>query len=311
VARYRLAVLGAALLFSTGGAAIKACSLSGWQVGSFRSAVAAVVLALAIPAARRGWTWRTALVGVGYAATMILFVLGNKLTTAANTIFLQSTAPIYILALSPWLLQERISRRDLVQMAAILVGLVLFFIDIEPATKSAPNPMLGNILSMVAGMTWAATLMGLRWLERASDSKGAGLGAVVVGNIFAALFAAPLALPVGSSTTLDWLMIAYLGAIQIGLAYVLLTYAFKHVPAFEASLLILIEPTFNPVWAWVFQGEVPAKLAMAGGGVILCASIVKAWFDKRDRKAAPVEGDRSQAPDNASAKAGVTPEAQS
>ncbi|MGH7532812.1 MAG: EamA family transporter, partial [Gemmatimonadales bacterium] len=106
--RARLEIAGAALLFSTGGAVIKATSFSGWQLAGLRSLVAAVVVLLLLPAARRGWTWRTLLVAVAYAACLILSVTANKLTTAANTIFLQSTGPIYILLLAPWLLKERI-----------------------------------------------------------------------------------------------------------------------------------------------------------------------------------------------------------
>src|SRR3990172_9137079 len=99
----QLQLLAAAVLFSTGGAAIKACTLSSWQIASFRSVIAAVALFLLLPDARRRWTWRAVAVGAAYAATLMLFVLGNKLTTAANTIFLQSTAPLYILLLGPWL----------------------------------------------------------------------------------------------------------------------------------------------------------------------------------------------------------------
>ena len=104
----RLFLFAAALLFSTGGAAIKACSLSSWQVAGFRSGIAAVVLYILLPGARPsakpGWTWRTWLIGLAYAATMILFVLANKLTTSANAIFLQSTAPFYLLLLGPLVL---------------------------------------------------------------------------------------------------------------------------------------------------------------------------------------------------------------
>ncbi|HLS47395.1 MAG TPA: hypothetical protein VK012_02685, partial [Gemmatimonadales bacterium] len=99
----RLRLVLAALLFSTGGAAIKATTLTAWQVAGFRSGVAALVLFLLLPESRRGWSWRTLLVGISYAATLLLFVLANKLTTSANTIFLQSTAPLYILILSPLL----------------------------------------------------------------------------------------------------------------------------------------------------------------------------------------------------------------
>jgi drug/metabolite transporter (DMT)-like permease len=126
----RLAILAAAALFSTGGAAIKATSLNGWQVASFRSAVAGLALALFLPGARARWSRGVLTVGVSYAATMILFVLGNKLTTAANTIFLQSTAPLYLLLLGPWLLKEPIRRRDLALLVAMATG----------AACSGPSP---------------------------------------------------------------------------------------------------------------------------------------------------------------------------
>jgi len=297
---YRLSILGAALLFSTGGAAIKACGLSGWQIASFRSGLAALVLLSLVPAARRGWSRKTWLVGLGYAATMILFVLGNKLTTAANTIFLQSTAPLYILVLSPWLLGERARRSDLFMMLAIAGGLALFFVDLQPVA-SAPDPLTGNLLGATAGISWALTLIGLRWLSRdeatneATDAEvrrtqGAGLSAVAVGNLLACGIALPGALSTPSELTdshaIDWAMIGYLGVVQIGLAYVLLTRGFRKVPAFEASLLILIEPTLNPLWAWLFQSEVPSGWALLGGATILTASTFKTWLNQRERSVA-------------------------
>ena len=85
----RLLVFAAALLFSTGGAAIKACSLPSWQIAGFRSGIAAITLFLFFPRVLQRWTWRTALTGAAYAATLVLFVIANKLTTSANAIFLQ------------------------------------------------------------------------------------------------------------------------------------------------------------------------------------------------------------------------------
>jgi pterin-4a-carbinolamine dehydratase len=116
---HRFQVLAAALLFSTGGAAIKATALSAWQVACFRSGLAALALLIAMPAWRRFWSPRAMLVGLAYAATMIGYVTGNKLTTAANTIFLQSTAPIYLLLLGPLLLREKVRRSDLLFTAAL------------------------------------------------------------------------------------------------------------------------------------------------------------------------------------------------
>ena len=296
--RHRLSILAAAICFSTGGAAIKGCGLTGWQVAGFRSGIAALALMAFIPAARKRWSWRTSLVALAYAATMILFVLANKLTTAANTIFLQSTAPLYILILAPLVLKERIVRSDLGLMAAIAAGMTLFFVDIGPGVASAPQPFVGNVLAALAGVSWALLLLGLRWLQRAEDAAaGSGLVAVVAGNLLAFVVALPFALPIESGGPSDFAVLAYLGIVQIGLAYVLLSYGFKHVPAFEASLLILLEPTLNPVWAWLFQGEVPGGWALGGGAMILGATVTKTWLDQQSarkrRRALPLNLDRS------------------
>ena len=278
VARLRLAA--AALLFSTGGAAIKAAHFDAWQIAGFRSGVAALTLLLCLPAARRGWTWRAAVVGVAYAATLVLFVLANRLTTAANTIFLQSTGPLYLMLLGPWLLHEPIRRRDLVMMAAVGVGLVLFFVGAERPAVTAPDPARGNLLAMSSGVCWALTLAGLRWMGRRSPDGG-GLAAVVIGNIIAFVGCLPLALPLGPHPVADWGTILYLGVVQIGLAYVLVTSALKELPVFEASLILLLEPAFNPLLAWLVHGEMPGGWALVGGAVILLATTAKVWVDSR------------------------------
>jgi drug/metabolite transporter, DME family len=277
---WRLLVLVAAILFSTGGAAIKACSLTGWQVASFRSTVAALALLLFLPAARRGLTWRAALVGVAYASTLILFVRANKLTTAANTIFLQSAAPLYLLLLSPWLLRERITKRDLAFMVIFLVGLGLIAGAAVSTSATAPDPASGNRLALLSGVAWAFTLVGLRWLGKGSESSES-LGAVVLGNLLAALIAFWPALPMRGVSTTDLTILIYLGVVQIGLAYVLLTRAIQHVPVFEASLLVLLEPVLNPIWVWFVHGEKAGSPALVGGAIILAATGFKAWIDAR------------------------------
>lgn len=274
--RAELQIVAAAVLFSTGGAAIKAAHFSGWQVAGARSAIAALVLLALLPSARRGYTLRGALVALPYAITMILFVLGNKLTTSMNTIFLQGAAPFYVLALSPWLLKERIRRRDLGFMAVILVGLVLFFVQPEKAQQTATNPFLGNILALISGVSWALTIMGLRWLGK-DGLEGASLPSVVMGNVITALFCLPHALHFGGVRPVDGVIVAYLGAFQIGLAYVCLTRGLAGAPAFAASVLLLAEPVFNPIWSFFVHGERPGVWAIAGGVIILAATLAMAW----------------------------------
>ncbi len=275
----RLLLVATALLFSTGGAAIKACSLGAWQVAAFRSGVAAVALFAIVPAARRGLSWRVLPVAAAYAATVILFVNANKLTTSANAIFLQSTAPIYVLALAPLLLHERIRRSDLVFAAVVGAGLGLFFIARQGALRTAPDPARGDVVALVSGLAWALTVVGLRWLGK-TTANGA-IATVVLGNVIACLISLPAALPVVESRSTDWLLIAYLGVVQIGLAYFCLARAIGHVPAFEATTLLLLEPALNPVWAWLVHGERPAALALAGGATILSATVIHTWRESR------------------------------
>ncbi len=274
----RVQILLAALLFSTGGAAVKACAMSSWQVASFRSGVAAVAVLVLLPAARRGLSLRTLPVGLAYAATLVLYVTANKLTTAANTIFLQDTAPLYILLLGPLLLGERARSRDLLFMVAMAAGMVLFFVGVERASPTAPDPLRGNLVALAAGVCWALTLIGLRWLGREGTGGGAA-GAVAVGNLIAFGAVLPLALPVHATARADWATIAYLGVVQVALAYVFLTRGMRSVGALEASLLLLVEPVLNPVWAFLLHGERPGPWALLGGAVILAATTVKTWSD--------------------------------
>jgi drug/metabolite transporter (DMT)-like permease len=286
--RARLQLIGAAVLFSTGGAAIKAADFSGWQIASFRSGIAVLALLLLTPAVLNGWTLRpapgrlgrAAIVGIAYAGCLTLFVLANRLTTAANTIFLQSTAPLYLLILAPWLLKEPVRRRDLGFMLVVGLGLMLFFVGVEQPVVSAPDPLQGNLLALASGFFWALAVCGLRWLT-AGEGRGSPLAAVVLGNLFAFLLSLPFALPVGFHSIGDWSLILYLGIFQIALAYVLVTSAINHIPALEASVILLIEPVLNPIWAWVVQGEVPGAWALLGGAIILGATTAKSWAERR------------------------------
>jgi len=278
----RLQVFAAALLFSIGGAGIKACALTSWQVAGFRSGFAALLILLVLPDSRRGWTWRTTLVGAAYASTMILFVLANKLTTSANTIFLQSTAPLYVLLLGPWILKERNRRSDLLVMVMVGLGLALFFVGSEAPVRTAPAPLRGNILAVAAGLTWALTIMGMRWLGREErEGRGTAAPAVAAGNLLALLVSLPFALPVVAARPIDWGIVLGLGTVQIGLAYIFLTRALRLVPAFEAMILLLLEPALNPIWSWLIHRERPGALPILGGTLILAATGLKTWIDSR------------------------------
>ena len=276
-ARSRLLLIATALLFSTGGAAIKSAALTPWQVASFRSGVTACVLLVAVPGARRNWSWRLTPVAVAYGATLVLFVLATRFTTAANAIFLQSSAPLYVLLLAPWLLGESFRRRDVIYVAVIGAGMALLFAGSDHTLATATNPPRGNLLGAASGVSWALTVIGLRWLGRRPEGNSA-LAPVVAGNLLACIAALPMALPVAAVNLHDVVVILYLGIFQIGLAYLLMTRAIRHVPAFEATTVLLLEPVMNPVWTWLVHGERPSGGALAGGAVILTATLVNTWM---------------------------------
>ncbi|WP_438006896.1 DMT family transporter [Sorangium sp. So ce321] len=280
VVRARLLILTAALLWSTGGAAIKLSSLSAWQIVCGRSLVAALVLGLVMPSARRLPGKRTLATAAALAATLVLFVQATKLTTAANAIFLQSTSPLCVLLLSPWLLKEHPSRGEKLAVPVFLLGLGLFFVD-----QLSAGQLLGNVLALGSGLASALTILGLR---AARDESSVVL---VWGNLLAGVGTVPLAL--GSAAgpgALDIGLLVFLGAVQLGLPYAIFARGLRHTPAVEASLLGLVEPVLNPMWALLFVGERPGAWAMVGGALLLVAT---AWRTlQAARYGAPASIDR-------------------
>jgi len=269
----RLNIIIGALLFSTGGVAIKAVTLTGWQISSFRCLVAAITLLLVLPSARNNWTWRSFIVAIPYAATFTLYTFANKYTTAANAIFLQGTAPLYILLLGPVLLDEKIGCRDLAFLASMVVGLLLIFASNGETSLTATHPMLGNFLAACAGVTWALTIVGLRWLAvRSQHFDDRPVTAVIGGSFLAFFFCSFFAFPIETVTVMDGLIIVYLGVFQIALAYIFVTHGIRDVPALESSLLLLVEPLLSPVWAWVILGEGLEAMAILGGVLIILAT---------------------------------------
>ncbi len=281
----RSKVVCAAVLFSSGGAAIKFCGFGAWQLAAFRALFAMITILILLPEARRGWTWRTVVVGVVYAATTLLFVQANKQTTAASAIFLESTSPLFILLFAPLLLGEHATRRDLVQMTIMGAGLGLFFLGHDQPQATAPNPVLGNILASVCAVTWAFTVIGYRWLAVRGSSIAA---AAVSGNLIACLIALVMAQPLSAGRPVDWIVVVLLGTCQLGIPYLFLARAVPRVRALEVGLFLLIEPVLNPIWAWLVHGETPGRATLAAGALILGATAVRMLSDARPAPQTPV-----------------------
>ena len=282
----RWLLVAAALLFSTGGAAIKWTSLAGWQVAGGRSAVAVVALLLFLREARRWPGAMQWLVGAAQAGALVLFALANKSTTSANSIFLQSTAPIWIVLAAPFILGERARWRDLAFLLVMAAGLLVVFLGDEPAQATAPDPATGNLLACLSGVAWAGAVLGLRKLATSGDARGAtaanpAIGALVAGNLLAAALGLAMAEVPRSVSIPDVAVVLYLGVFQIGLAYLCVVRGLARVGALEASLLLLLEPVLNPVFAFMVHGERLSESTWIGGGVLLVAMVCKAMVDAR------------------------------
>ena len=195
------------------------------------------MLALVLPAGRRLPSRRGLLVTLAYASTVVTFIVATRLTTSANAIFLQSTAPLYVLLLSPWVLGERPTRGELLAVPVFLLGLSLFFLD-----QLDPGQRTGNAVAMISGVCFATCILGLRAV------KNEGTSVLVWGNVLAGGFTLLFCLDGPRPTALDLGLVAFLGVFQLAFAYACFQRGLRETPAVEASLLILIEPVLNPVW---------------------------------------------------------------
>lgn len=260
--RYRLYILAAAVLWSTAGAAIKLTSANAWQISGGRSLVAALALAAMVPASRVPPGARVLAIALANAATVILFVLATKLTTAANAIFLQETAPLWVLLLAPLLLRERPSRGELLSIPVYAAGLALFFVDDLTAGQTA-----GKLCALGSGLAFGITIVGLRHLREE------GPGALLWGSVIAAALTLPLWGTGPTPTASDLALLLFLGVFQLALAYVCFARGLTGVTAVEASLLMLLEPVLNPIWTWLAVRERPGPWALTGGAIVLAATV--------------------------------------
>ena len=275
-------VLFAVLLWSTGGLFIKMTTLDAFAVNAGRSLFAAITVAI--------FTYRkglkldefTLLTSFLYAGTLTCFVYANKRTTAANAIFLQYTAPIYILILTPFILKEKFRFRDLITVAFCLAGMSLFFLETPGAeNKLASNVFVGNLVALLSGIFFGLYFVFLRH-PRSLENKNPALS-VFYGNLLIVLFMIPLLAqnppqPDGK----DFLAILFLGVFQIGIAYVLFTNGVSRgVRSLDASIIGFVEPLLNPVWVFLFVGEKPSQWAIIGGAIIIATVVAYTIFNNR------------------------------
>ncbi|PYS98888.1 MAG: EamA family transporter [Acidobacteria bacterium] len=281
-----LFILAAALLWSTGGLFIKATPLGALELSFGRSLLAALTVALLTR--REGFRVNALTLAASalYAALLLLFVIANKLTTAANAIFLQYTAPVYVLVLEPLMFKERFRRQDLFVVAACVCGMSLFFVG-----QLRPQDVEGNLTALGSGVCFALFLLLLRHQRGGKVNRASS---VIYGNLLICVVTAPaFARTIGMLTTRDLAIVAYLGVVQIGLAYTLFTLGIaRGVRSLDAGVVGYIEPMLNPVWVFLFLGERPSRWALLGGCVIIAAVLAHTVALAR-RGAAKVVGSKA------------------
>src|SRR5262245_39634780 len=272
-------VLGAAILWSTGGLFIKATHLSAYSLSFGRSLLGAITIAIFTRREGFGLNRISAITSVLYAALIILFVLATKLTTAANAIFLQYTAPVYVLILEPIFYREKFRARDLITVAICVAGMSLFFVG-----KLRPEDVSGNLLALASGVCFALFFLLMRHAKAREVNRAA---AAIYGNLIAVVICAPafLAAMRRGITARDFACITYLGIVQIGFAYLLFTSAMaRGVRSLDAGIIGYIEPVLNPVWVFLFLGERPSGWAIGGGAIIITSVMMHTISEARRKR---------------------------
>ena len=259
-----------AVLWSTSGLLIKLISWQPLAILSGRSIVAAIVVAISL----RGIVFRPTRLQVAgalsFVAAQLLYIAAIKLTTAANAIFLQYTAPVWVLLFGYWFLGERPQRVDWFAMLAIFAGLFLFFGD-----DLSAGGLVGNVLAIASGIALAALMVFMR-----TQREGSPAQTFLLGHLIGAVVGLPWLLRETFSPS-NLAIILFLGIIQMGLASILYSIGIKYVPALEATLILTLEPILNPVWVFLAIGETPGPLALAGAALVLGAVVARAIVSAR------------------------------
>jgi drug/metabolite transporter (DMT)-like permease len=273
--------VAAALLWSTGGLFIKWTKLSGLELSFYRAFFATITVAIFTRKEGFGLNRLTAVASVLYAILLVLFVMATKQTTAANAIFLQYTAPVYLLILEPLIYKEKFRGRDLITVVLCLGGMTLFFVG-----QLRPQDVVGNLMALASGLCFALYFLLLRHSKARAVNRASS---VIYGNLLAVIVLAPIGLAaLDKIDARDAFSFVYLGVVQLGLAYTLFTLAMaRGVRSLDAGIIGYIEPVLNPVWVFLAIGERPSKWALVGGTIIIVVVFLHTLVDAKERRRIP------------------------
>ncbi len=266
-----------AVMWSVGGLFIKLIDWNPFVISGVRSLIAgSVAYAYMLFSKQKLKLSKRSLLGaVGLCGTLTLFVCANKLTTAANAIVLQFTAPMFIVVFSFLFFKKRPKSSDLIAVLFTTVGISLLFAD-----EINGGSMLGNVLAVCAGASFAVFYMSL---DGASADER--MSSIVLANVFAVMIGIPFVFT--TAPTVDTMSVVYiviLGVVQLGLPYILLAKASEACSPLTCSLMSAFEPMLNPVWVMIFAGESPGFYAIVGGLVVLATislwCVYNAWRER-------------------------------
>ena len=261
----------AALAWSLGGLLIKAVPWPALAVASARGLLAAAFLIATNRRLRFHGSIPQLAGALGYASCTILFVLATKLTSAANAILLQYTAPVWIALFGAWLLGERATRVDWITIVIVLGGMGLFFGDALELSHVA-----GNLVAIASGIAFAGMTIALR-----RQKDGSPVESIILGNLIAGVVGLPWLLRAPALEPAGWIALLTLGIVQLGFSYWLYSRAIRRVTALEAVLIPVVEPILNPLWVLLVMGERPGPLSILGGLVVLAAVTGRAAWSLR------------------------------
>ena len=261
--RGALQVAAAAILWSSGGLAIKEIDLPPLTIVFHRAWIATIVLLLLLRPKKIRPTPTLFASMIVYAGMVVTFVVATKWTTAANAIFLQDSGIVWVLLLSPLIAHDAIRGRDVAAVAACLAGMTLFFVG-----RLSTAGMRGNAVAVLSGAFYAVTVLLLR-RQRGSAAHWTAIGGNALGALAAFAFVPrPFAV-----TTHEFAILAFLGVVQIGVAYALFVRGLEAITAAEASIISLLEPVLNPIWVFIGIGERPTAWAIAGAAIVVGAIV--------------------------------------
>lgn len=260
-----LTIFAAALLFSLGGLLIKLIPWSPLAINAARSAISVLVIGLYLNRKKiRLKVNRFVLLGATcMCATNTLYVLANKLTTAANTIVLQFTAPIFIILFMWLFFKEKPDKIDVFTCVVVFTGILFFFMD-----GLQTGNMTGNILALLSGVTYAGVFM----LNKFPNAHP--ISSIVIGQMASVFIGMPSMIQQTEFSYSTLLLIVVLGVFQLGLAYILFSKGLEHTPPVTASLITGIEPILNPTLVAVFYRETISPMALTGGIIVFVSIII-------------------------------------